>query len=142
MSLALKSFQPGTYIELNDTIHGFRKLALVADSGDMYFDLIDEHSTPFPIYEVANPEAAGTVVSWGLDIAANRPAEQVKFAELQARLADVKLDSLTRCRALYFAYKQRDYDFHRALQAGRNATAEVEKSRVVMDRLIHKSASA
>src|ERR1019366_4151327 len=59
MNLKLKRFAPGTFVELTDTVKGFRKMGLVTDSGDMYFDLADAGSTPFPIYETSAPEPAG-----------------------------------------------------------------------------------
>lgn len=38
MGLKLKTFEPGTFIEINDVMKGFRKLGRVTESGSMYFD--------------------------------------------------------------------------------------------------------
>lgn len=142
MDMALASFEPGTYIEINDTMKGFRKLGLVADVGTMYFDEASDTATPFPIYAALSPKAVGNVVSWGLELADKNPAEHRQFNELNERLLEAGIDTITLNRAMYWAVTNHSYDYSRALAAGKAATAQVLDSRVMMDRIIKRAATA
>lgn len=142
MGLKLQTFEPGTFIEINDTMKGFRKLGLVTESGDMYFDDAGDSSTPFPIYVALEPRAVGNALSWALELADADPAEHRQFTALQERLIGAGLDTITAGRALYWAYQNHTYDYGRALAAGKAATAEVTQSRAMMDRIIAKAATA
>jgi hypothetical protein len=142
MDMNLGNFEPGTYIEIADTMHGFRKLGLVCDSGDMYFDLVDTRATPFPIYLALEPVAIGDTLAWGLELADQNPLEHQKFSILHKRLLDSGLDTLTLGRAAYWAYRNRCYEYNEALAAGRAATQEVVLSRGMMDGLIYNAAQA
>lgn len=142
MDMRLRTFEPGTFIEINDTMKGFRKLGLVTESGDMYFDDGSDNATPFPIYDALEPRAVGNALSWGLELADRNPAEHKQFSELQQRVLDAGLDTITANRALYWAYQNHVYDYSRALAAGKAASAEVASSRAMMDRIINKAAQA
>lgn len=142
MTLKLLNFEPGTYIEISDTMGGFRKLGLVDDSGVMYFDDAGPSATPFPIYEALKPVALGNPVSWGIEVADAHPKDHSRFAQLHAQLSAEAVDTLTLGRALYWAYTTHTYDFSRALAAGRAATQQVVDSRAGMDRLLGKAAAA
>jgi hypothetical protein len=142
MDMSLKQFEPGIHIEIDDVMHGFRKLVLVTESGDMYFDLMTADTTPFPIYEALNPVAVGNALSWALELAEQSRPDYDQFTALQKRALDSGFDTLTISRSLYWAYQNRSYDYVRALQAGKDATALVASSRGTMDRLIHKAAAA
>lgn len=142
MDMSLQEFEPGVFIEISDTMHGFRKLALVTDSGDMYFDLINADATPFPIYKALEPRSVGNALSWAFEIAEKDKKEHAQFTALQQRLIDSDLDTITVNRALFWAYQNSNYDYIRAAQAGKEATASVVNSRGSMDRLIQKAATA
>lgn len=142
MSLDLAKFEPGTFIEISDTMKGFRKLAVVTEGGDMYFDLADETSTPFPIYAALEPRSVGNSVSWGLELADKNPAEHKLFSELHARLVESGTDTLTMNRALYWAVQNHVYDYSRAFAAGKAASGEVVASRAMMDKIIARGANA
>ncbi|MBY0365167.1 MAG: hypothetical protein K2X12_02910 [Burkholderiaceae bacterium] len=142
MGLKLKTFEPGTFIEINDVMKGFRKLGRVTESGSMYFDDGSKTATPFPIYEALDPVAVGNTLSWGLELADQNPAQHREYVELQERLVNTGLDTFTVARVLYWAYRNRVFDYARALVGGKAATAEVSDSRVMMDRIITKAATA
>lgn len=141
-SMKIKSFEPNTYIEISDTMKGFRKLALVTPGGDMYYDLANNEASPFPIYEALNPQAAGNALSWGAELATTKPQSYQLFVGLHKHLLIAEIDSITLNRALYWAYKNDSYDYSRALAAGKAATDEVLQSRAMMDGLIYKAAVA
>lgn len=140
MDMSLKSFEPGTFIEINDTMKGFRKLGLVTDGGDMYFDEVSDTATPFPIYEALDPQSIGNSLSWGLELADKNASEHRQYSQLQQRLIDAGIDTITAARSLYWAYQNHSYDYSRALAAGKAASAEVTSSRAMMDRIITKTA--
>ncbi|WP_062791460.1 hypothetical protein [Aquitalea pelogenes] len=135
-------FEPDTLIEIDDTLGGFRKLAIVTGSGDGYIDLIDEDAPAFPTYEALSPVAIGNSLSWGLELI-DQDAEQAReFIALQRHLMAAGIDSLTYNRALFWAYQTRALGFAEALRAGREATDRVQQSRLQMDRLIRRGRAA
>lgn len=142
MTLNLVKFEPGTFIEISDTMKGFRKLAVVTEGGDMYFDAADETATPFPIYEALEPRNVGNSLSWGLELADKNPAEHKQFGDLHSRLVESGADTLTVNRALYWAVQNHVYDYSRALAAGKAASGEVAASRAMMDNIIARGANA
>jgi len=135
-------FEPETLIELDDAMQGFRKLAIVAESGEAYVDLIEDDATPFPTYQALRPVTVGNSLSWAFEILDQRPNEARAFAELQRRLLDAGLDSLTYNRALHWAYQARAYGFTQALRAGREATDQVRQSRMQMDQIVRRGRAA
>ena len=142
MNLQLQHFEPGTFVELTDTVKGFRKLGLVTESGDMYFDTVDAGATPFPIYAISAPKSVGNTLSWSLELADKDPAGHRAFTALHAYLVEAKADSLTIARALRWAIDNNNFDARQAHPAGRLATALVRDSRMMIDRIVaHASAS-
>lgn len=142
MNLKLKRFEPGTFVELTDTVKGFRKLCLVTDSGDMYFDLVGQDATPFPIYEVSIPVAVGNTLSWSLELADKDPARHRVFTSLHAYLVNGKFDSITVARALRWAVLNANFDPRQALAAGLAATEQVRESRAMIDRIASRAVAA
>ena len=141
MNLKLKRFAPGTFVELTDTVKGFRKMGLVTDSGDMYFDLADTGSTPFPIYEISAPEPVGNTLSWSLELADREPLQHRRYTALHAWLVDARVDTLTTARALRWAIQNKNYDTRQALAAGIAATSRVRESREMIDRIVARAAA-
>lgn len=141
MDMSLVPFEPGALIEISDIMHGFRKLGVVAEGGQMYFDLADADATPCLIYKACQPEAVGNSHSWGLELGEADPAAHKAYSALQQRLLDEGVDTLTLTRALYWAYQNRVFEYGRALAAGKAATEEVRKSRATMDRILSKTAN-
>jgi hypothetical protein len=141
-SMQLSKFESGTFIELEDTMKGFRKLGLVADNGTMYYDEASDTATPFPIYEALLPVAIGNSLSWGLELASKDKREHNQYSELQQKLIDSGIDTITLARSLFWAYKNHTYDFARALAAGKAATADVMASREMLDRIRAKGEAA
>lgn len=135
-------FEPDTLIEIDDTLGGFRKLAIVTGSGDGYIDLIDEDAPAFPTYEALSPVAIGNSLSWGLELIDQDADQAREFIALQPRLMAAGIDSLTYNRALFWAYQTRAFGFAETLQAGREATDQVQQSRLQMDRLIRRGRAA
>ena len=142
MTLQLRKFEPATFIELTDTVKGFRKLGLVTDSGDMYLDLAEEGSTPFPIYAELNPISVGNTLSWSLQLADKDPKKQGKYAALHAQLVENKIDTITAARALRWSVQNDDFAYLTALGAGRAATDAVRGSRAMIDKIVARGATA
>lgn len=140
MQLQLLKFEADTYIELDDVITGRRKMALVLAGGDMYIDDVSSTSTPFPVYQALKPVALGTPMAWGLEVASTHPHLASNYSATHRRLTEAAdVDTLTRGRALYWAYMHRVYDYDRALAAGRAATQAVREGRARMDALLVKA---
>ena len=132
----LKQFEPGVYIELNDTFSGTRKLARVTDTGKSYEDLDDAMTTPFPIYEEHTPVEVGNILGWGLYLVDSKPQDHARFKALVDKLIHSGEDVLTYNRAAYWAFRNANYDFDTAISAGRAATEVVLNGRAAMDTII------
>jgi len=135
-------FEHETLIEIDDTLGGFRKLAIVTEAGDGYIDLIEEDATAFPTYQALSPMVIGNVLSWGLELLDQDAGQARAFSALQGGLIAAGIDSLTYNRALFWAYRTRAFGFAEALRAGREATDQVQQSRSQMDRLTRRGRSA
>lgn len=135
-------FEPETLIEIDDTIGGFRKLAIVDDSTRAYFDLVEDAATAFPTYEALRPVAVGNALSWGFELIDQDAASAQAFIRLQDCLLATGVDSLTYSRALFWAYQVRTFGVAEALRAGREATNQVRQSRLLMDRLTRRAGAA
>ena len=142
MNLQLKRFAPDTYVELTDTVKGFRKLCLVTGSGDMYVDLIGADSTPFPIYEVSAPVSVGNSLSWSLELADRDPVKHRLFVSLHAYLVSAKVDTITIARTLRWAVQNDNFDVRQACAAGSAATEQVRQSRAMIDRIATRASAA
>ena len=142
MNLKLMRFAPETYVELTDTVKGFRKLCLVTGSGDMYLDLVGEGSTPFPIYEVSKPVAVGNTLAWSLELADKDPGQHRLFTALHAHLVKSKVDTITAARTLRWAIQNGDFDIRRACAVGAAATEQVRDSHAMIDRIVARASAA
>ena len=145
VELKIEKFEAGTYIELTDGMKSFRKLGLVTEGGDMYFDDagVGTKATPLPIYAYLEPRTVGNVLSWGLQLADENPEQHKRFSDLTERLLEEGgVDTITVGRALYWEFLNRNFDYTQARAAGVAATKQVRESRAVMDRLIDKAQTA
>ena len=95
-------FPPEAIIEITDTMRGFRKLGVVAPSGLAYYDLLGDPSgdTAFPIYEAMQPQDVGDPTSWAFELVDTDPQAAQQYQELNGRLLDAGIDTLTYYRAL------------------------------------------
>lgn len=132
----LQAFEPGVYIKLMDVFTGQRKMARVSDTGQSYFDLDDEDSTPFPIYTELQPMEVGNILGWGLHIVDNRPEHASAFRELVDRLINSGVDVLTYNRAAHWAFENNIFDYDKALEAGTKETEAIRAGRKSMDAVI------
>ena len=137
--MSTTTFEPETIIEINDTMRGFRKLAIVVGAGNAYVDLLDD-DTPFPDKPLPPaflaPAPSGDPLSWSFALADKGPEAAGAFNELMESLLGERLDSLTYYRALKWAFDHHEFDAGKAIQAGREATAKVRESRDYMDHTI------
>lgn len=130
------TFDPGVYIQLNDTFTGRRKMARVSETGVSYYDLDSDDATPFPIYESLDPTEVGNILGWGLHIVDNTPEKTEDFRQLVERLINAGVDVLTYNRAAYWAFENKIYDFEKALAAGQSETNAITEGRAKMDAII------
>lgn len=142
MNLKLMRFEPGTFVELTDTIKGFRKLCLVTGAGDMYFDLADFGATPFPIYQLSAPVNVGNTLSWSLELADRDPEWHRAYTALHAHLVSIKIDSITLARALRWAIVSANFEPRQATAAGTAETERVRESRAVIDRVAARASAS
>lgn len=139
--MSLGSFEPGSYILINDIMTGIRKMGEVLPSGDRYRDLVgDEKGHFFPIYNASNPEFIGNTLSWAIEAAEAGNGDV--YNTLQEKLLDAKIDRLTAARALYWALTNKNYTYGVALAAGRDLTTQVERSRDLSHGLVAKAETA
>lgn len=130
---ALKDFEPGIYIRINDVMTGIRKLARVTDSGCAYIDLDTEDCTPLPIYATLQPEEAGNILGWGLYLVDNKPELQPAWKALCERLINSGEGVLTYNRAAHWAFVNLNFDYDQAMAAGKAETATVARGRKELD---------
>jgi hypothetical protein len=62
--IAIKGFEPGVFITINDVMTGVRKLARVTETGHAYHDLDTDTATAFPIWETLDPQEAGNILGF------------------------------------------------------------------------------
>ena len=130
---ALKEFEPGVYIRINDVMTGIRKLARVTDTGRSYIDLDTEDCTPLPIYETLQPEEAGNILGWGLYLVDNKPELHPAWKDLCERLFNSGEGVLTYNRAAHWAFVNLTFDFDQAMAAATAETATVAGGRKALD---------
>lgn len=135
-------FEPETLIEIDDTMLGFRKLAIVAESSSSFIDLIEDDASTFPIYAALHPQAIGNALSWGLELLDQDADQSRAFGALHSQILAAGVDSLTRNRALFWAYQVRSFGVAEALTAGRSATDQVRQSRRLLDQLAKRGRAA
>lgn len=133
---ALKEFEPGVYIRINDVMTGIRKLARVTDTGRSYIDLDTEDCTPLPIYETLQPEEAGNILGWGLYLVDNKPALHPGWKTLCERLINSGEGVLTYNRAAHWAFVNLNFDFDQAMAAAMTETAAVAGGRKALDDMV------
>ena len=130
---ALKEFEPGIYIRINDVMTGIRKLARVTEAGCSYVDLDTDDCTPLPIYETLQPEEAGNILGWGLWLVDHKPELHPAWVALCERLVGSGEGVLTYNRAAHWAFVNRNFDFDQAMAAAAAETATVAGGRKVLD---------
>lgn len=136
---ALKEFEPGVYIRINDVMTGIRKLARVTDTGRSYIDLDTEDCTPLPIYETLQPEEAGNILGWGLYLVDNKPELHPAWKDLCERLINSGEGVLTYNRAAHWAFVNLSCDFDLAMAAAKDETATVARGRKALDDMVKKA---
>jgi hypothetical protein len=130
---ALKEFEPGVYIRINDVMTGIRKLARVTDNGRSYIDLDTDDCTPLPIYETLQPEEAGNILGWGLYLVDNKPELHPAWKDLCERLINSGEGVLTYNRAAHWAFLNLNFDFAQAMAVATAETATVAGGRKALD---------
>jgi len=136
MALKVMAFEPGVFIEINDSFGGGRKLVRVCEDGESYEDLAEGEPTAYPIFEQLQPAEAGNILGWGLYLTDQHPDEQPRFRALVDGLLASGRDTLTYTRAAHWAFTQRNFDLAAALKAGDDATERVRQGRARMDAVI------
>lgn len=139
---ALKEFEPGVYIRINDVMTGVRKLARVTDSGRSYIDLDTEDCTPLPIYETLQPEEAGNILGWGLYLVDNKPELHPAWKDLCDRLINSGQGVLTYNRAAHWAFVNLNFDFDQAMAAATAETTAVAGGRKALDDMAKSAGGA
>lgn len=133
---ALKAFDPGVFIRIDDVMTGTRKLARVTETGRAYIDLDTEDCTPLPIYATLNPEEAGNILGWGLYLVDNKPELHPAWKALCERLVNSGEGVLTYNRAAHWAFQHLNFDFDQAMTAARAETAAVTGGRKALDDML------
>lgn len=136
MAIKVVAFEPGVFIEVNDTFGGGRKLVRVCEDGTSFEDLSEGEPTAFPIYEQMQPAEVGNILGWGLYLTDHHPDEQPRFRALVDGLLASGRDTLTYTRAAHWAFTHRNYDLAAALKAGDEATERVRVGRARMDAIV------
>ena len=139
---SLKTFEPGSYIELSDVVGGFRKLCLVVEPGNLYFDQSSAGASPFPIYAALDPVDVGGPLAWGLELMQDGGDAYSQYSGLQGHLMDVCPDPLMRARALKWAASTRTFAADLALAAAQNETDLITAARAKLDALVAASKGA
>ena len=139
---ALKDFEPGVYIRINDVMTGIRKLARVTDTGRSYIDLDTDDCTPLPIYETLQPEEAGNILGWGLYLVDNKPELHPAWKDLCERLINSGEGVLTYNRAAHWAFGNLNFDYDRAMAAATAETATVAGGRKTLDDMAKNAGGA
>lgn len=121
-------FEPDVFIEIDDGTGG-RKMVRVLADGASYTELPDDISAP--IYEDTRPEEVGNILGWGLYLVDQRPEQYSAWEDLVTKMIDSGLDPLTYNRGLLWAFREQNYSFGAAYEAGLAATARVRELRAI-----------
>ena len=132
---AIKQFEPGVFIRIDDVMTGIRKLARVTETGQTYIDLDLEDCTPFPIYATLNPEEAGNILGWGLYLVDHKPELYKHWKRLCERLINSGEGLLTYNRAALWAFQSQNFDYDKALAAARSETTTIARGRKALDEM-------
>jgi len=138
----LKTFEPGRYIRIDDVMSGVRKTALVLEPGDMYLDLDGDDATPFPIYEVLNPEEAGDILSWGFYLIDQHPEHHPAFTALVDKFIASDAGPVFYNRALYWAFTNMNWDYDKAVEEAKKETWQITTGRYLMDTIAKAAGEA
>jgi len=136
---ALRAFEPGTFIRIDDVMTGIRKLARVTGTRHAYIDLDTEDCTPMPIYATLNPEEAGNMLSWGLYLVDHKPELHPAWKALCERLIRSGQGVLTYNRAAYWAFVNLNFDHDAAMAAALAETARIVDGRKALDDMARKA---
>jgi hypothetical protein len=139
---ALKDFEPGVFIRLNDVMTGVRKLARVTETGRAYIDLDTDDCTPLPIYATLNPEEAGNILGWGLHLVDNKPELHPAWKTLCERLVNSGEGVLTYNRAAHWAFLNLNFDYEQAMAAAKAETATIADGRQALDDMAKNAGGA
>jgi hypothetical protein len=130
---ALKAFEPGTFIRIDDVMTGIRKLARVTETGTAYIDLDTEDCTPLPIYATLEPEEVGNMLGWGLYLVDHKPELHPAWKALCERLIHSDQGVLTYTRAAHWAFVNLNFDYDAAMAAAQAETAAIAGGRKALD---------
>ena len=139
---ALKDFEPGVFIRINDVMTGVRKLARVTETGQAYIDLDTEDCTPLPIYATLDPEEAGNILGWGLYLVDNKPELHPAWKTLCERLVNSGEGVLTYNRAAHWAFVNLNFDYDAAMAAAKAETEKVAGGRQALDDMAKNAGGA
>jgi len=133
---AIKEFEPQIYIRINDVMTGIRKLARVTETGRAYIDLDTEDCTPLPIYATLEPEEVGNILGWGLYLVDSKPELHPAWRVLCEQLINSGEGVLTYNRAAHWAFVNHNFDFEKAMAAGKAETEAVASGRRTLDTMV------
>jgi hypothetical protein len=139
---ALKDFEPGVFIRINDVMTGIRKLARVTETGRTYIDLDADDCTPLPIYATLDPEEAGNILGWGLYLVDNKPELHPAWKALCERLINSGEGVLTYNRAAHWAFMNLNFDYEQAMAAAKAETATIASGRKALDDIAKNAGGA
>lgn len=139
---ALKAFEPGIFIRINDVMTGIRKLARVTEAGRAYVDLDTEDCTPLPIYATLDPEEAGNILGWGLYLVDNRPDLHPAWKVLCEHLINSGEGVLTYNRAAHWAFMNLNFDYDAAMAAAKAETEKIAEGRKALDEMAKNAGGA
>lgn len=132
--LRLITFEPGTFVELDDPMTGKRRLVLVCSSGTEFVDYIDYDApaTPFAILDVFDPVAWGDGAAIGVELLLEgKLAQHEKFSAFYLALCDTGAggDVLTLNRAIKWAFEKQNFELDNVAAAGAFGLAATKEAR-------------
>jgi hypothetical protein len=134
--IAIKGFEPGVFITINDVMTGVRKLARVTETGHAYHDLDTDTATAFPIWETLDPQEAGNILGWGLFFVDQEPQHHDAFSALCKKLVASGEGFITYNRAAYWAFHNRNFDFAAAMEAAKKETDAIQQGRKSLEQMV------
>lgn len=134
-------FEPGFLIELTDLVGNFRKLGVVSEAGDSYYDLSQTPQQLYPIFSAQNPTNIGSPTDWSFELFATCEAKNDftahdQYKDVQRRLLSDLDDELLYYRACRWLIESGTYNYDEALKAANDATALVVQSAAHVDAVV------
>lgn len=129
------SFPPNALIEIDDFFGNFRKVVVVDLTGESYVELSEDPQIAWPIHALANPVAIGDTNEWIANLLQTEPESASKFNDLYGELLKLEDSPFVIYRAAHFAYKNKNFDIHTALNEGKNQTNLVIQSRRIIQEI-------